>query len=1429
MSAGGYDGPHMPSAFSRHEPRRPSGNIPASYDRTSNAAPRRRTPSPGPSRRPYDSYVPPRSDVPFRDGMPNVYRPNNYRPDYSSSYHSRSPSPDPYSAPPRSSEPEAWDRGNSWRPPPSPVDRPKAWPERNFIPNPFLNRDDRSSRTFEPSDSWKQTHIPIRVDHSPPSDRHFDRRGRGRVDGSPDRPMRNDRAPAFIPGGDRYRPIPSKRDTHPTGRSDYDSYRPQYDNGWTPPFRREPNSPSGSHHRRDSGSFTHARTSSRHDSPHTSRGVSRKGSPSPRSVISPLHTPSRTIPDSETWTYPAVVKPDISTRPLSRSSIASTHVSDRKSPAALPLTEPSSDSQQSLPTTKVTEILLTSPAVTQEEPAKKANGPITESKKVTNGTLDQTAVKSGVETKAAPEIVTSVGKKPTTAFPITSVSNAIKQNSSIINTPSKPASEAPTTTDKAKSVASIVMAVNGALGLIPTAPVAPTLISPNSPSPPIVAQTLPESNVVTEIKQPLPSYIPTPVMSPDDEDMGINIPPTTHSPIVESIPPDTPIIEAMSPVVLPSALPTLEEIPPFSDAKSKADALRIVVMTRLLCDRQTREERVNPVLLANQSISAPLEVHPTATPDILLDKMFSGQELQDRIDSFVKTRPLLAAYMEQRHGIIDEKVARLRQEYLSLQERWRAHCNALNEQQKTLASEHEMHHTGRTTRRSTAITDAVRSDFEMEQIIASLGVDDATDPNHLSMRNVAKIPDMISVINGQVDYVLDDTAHFIENPSQYYAPHTGIHDWTDEEKKIFIDKFAAHPKQFGIIADYIPNKTAAQCVDYYYLHKNRFIDFRKVVSQFAPNKRKRRGMGKKKGNGLLVDIALHDMEVHRGSPTNAGSVSAPVVARAPRGRKARRNAVQFEDTPTSTPTPEPESTRPRRRKTATPSTMATSSAATPAVASTPAATSAPTSAAPTPSISTPPVVESTPASVHQDETPEQESEPRPAKRVKRTRKIKSAATVSDEPPSPGPELDKVLPATTNDGGESTARSKKDKVVPSVNQWSEDDKSLFISLLAQHGDNFKRIAASMPNKTTIQVSNYYWSNMNPLGLDNIAASAPKRSPTPDLHAAWKELPYPGSGALMTPSTPNIVSLTASRDPTPPPMSSLSFDSTRSRPPTSSSSFSSHGTPVRDSGRHTFGDSVPPHSVPPSIPRPQYHHEQSRTHHQLPPQPLVPRLGNNLPPDNRRPSLYSSSSPPRNAQYPFPNPPEHRGGYFPSKHSDGGSGRPYGLSSPQTQSRPYFAPMYPSPPAPLNGRPGYIPAIPVSGPNATPIIHSPTGMSPPKLPMQNLHGYPPQYGDSPHHTSYYPSTVSPTDSRSNSSWGPHRFYNPDGTTSYINRRRASGSSDGKGGIRRENPYPVFSNPPSSASSSRPPPGPVSYSSPPSVSPGSTRAIQRYPGWS
>ena len=236
----------------------------------------------------------------------------------------------------------------------------------------------------------------------------------------------------------------------------------------------------------------------------------------------------------------------------------------------------------------------------------------------------------------------------------------------------------------------------------------------------------------------------------------------------------------------------------------------------------------------------------------------------------------------------------------------------------------------RTTRRTAAVVgDTVRSDLEMEQIIATLGNEDMFDPAILATRNVAKIPDMISVTHGQVMYTFDDTNNVVDDPASFYDPGPSVAAWTPAEEKILLEQYAATPKQFGKIAEALPNKTVRECVLYYYLHKKKLVDFRKAVTLFGrKGGRGGRARGtKKKGNALLADIRAHDAEVReeesveddsqgkrrRRNAAAAAAQSISVGANA--GRRGPRRSTALVATNEATPvtTPEPES-RPKRRR-----------------------------------------------------------------------------------------------------------------------------------------------------------------------------------------------------------------------------------------------------------------------------------------------------------------------------------------------------------------------------------------------------------------------------------------------------------------------------------------------------------------------------------
>ncbi|TFK34449.1 hypothetical protein BDQ12DRAFT_613543, partial [Crucibulum laeve] len=298
-----------------------------------------------------------------------------------------------------------------------------------------------------------------------------------------------------------------------------------------------------------------------------------------------------------------------------------------------------------------------------------------------------------------------------------------------------------------------------------------------------------------QVDEPAPAPIKTPSPAPPPVNFK-----TPASKLPTPTPPPPPETASLTPAVHPPQ-PTPETPKPTQPIqRSTSEALRMAIRTRMLFDHQKRDDRVGPILLVNRRLAPKSETQSTTSPQEVVNEMTSGTPMEVRMKSFSALKPSLVEYFQERQTEITEKVQKLKEEYLSLHERWRTQCASLNEKSRVRNSEAEVaHHMGRTTRRAAALGDAVRSDLEMEQIIASLGYDEATDAHHLSMRNIATIPDMISVTRGKVEYLFDDTSRRVDHPHEYYAPDTGIEDWTQQEREIFIDKYAAFPKQFGII------------------------------------------------------------------------------------------------------------------------------------------------------------------------------------------------------------------------------------------------------------------------------------------------------------------------------------------------------------------------------------------------------------------------------------------------------------------------------------------------------------------------------------------------------------------------------------------------------------------------------------------------------
>ncbi|KAG1753622.1 uncharacterized protein EDB91DRAFT_1242605 [Suillus paluster] len=935
MTSASYETSTFASPSSAHDLRRSlGGSFSSAYDSPYSTA-RRRSPSPGPSSRryaPYDSYAP-RGGPSYRsDDHPNIYRPGAWRPER---YNSCSPSPDRYDRS-RPTEPRFWDSGPRWQ---------SSWQDRRSSPSPppireKPRRDTMAERMFEPSDSWKQSHVDRSGRYEalePPSPRFADYRARPARDYSPQK------SPSYPPvHGDTYRPYSAggggggSREPHVFVRSD--SYRPQYDDiTRRSPDIYHPRRPSSHYDHDDTRSSTSiASTPPRHavnsppPDPRLTDHDSRRRSPLGRRA-SPAHSVARSRASSISSEPPLK---RLKSRSSSRSSASSR--ADKSAVSVRnhkDIVSPRSNRENTIPQV-LTDVLSRDPdrlgstsnsyaapnlfsgkGSTHPEPllhellhvdAKSVhpvmngelNGPL-------NFPRSPPSLLSGEDIEMSPPGLISSHALPS------DVEFAFLGDSARTGTETQ---------------------TSPLLDEVHTQPINPAVPIPALKSLGVVVDDSPTSVTVAT----------SPASRTQEKDIDVDSPRTLIG--------DTPLLKSAPQVVVTETIsspshveageqlltPALDVEQPAtwfygrsSFAESTTKALRFVVLTRLQCDRQTRDERVVPVLRANRAIREPSLPSPTDTQDKLFQEFATDQRRQGSLASHSQSiRTSLSAHFLERETALQEKQQKLREEYLELHQQWIAQCARLDNVSKGGLLEESMLPSagGRSTRRSAAVLgDAVRSDLEMEQIIANLGMEELTDPSYLAIKNVAKIPDMVSVTDGCGPYYYDDTNNIVDEPAEFYSSSSALDLWTEEERLVFKEKYAAHPKQFGLISQHLPNKTAAQCVTYYYLHKPH-IDFRKAIAQYGAGRRRRNGRGanKQKGNALLADIRRHDDEVLAAHPTSLAVPSkrrrAAILRTNGESRRnhSRRGTVQPDQTPTSsgtTPDPEVDEQKRRRRST----------------------------------------------------------------------------------------------------------------------------------------------------------------------------------------------------------------------------------------------------------------------------------------------------------------------------------------------------------------------------------------------------------------------------------------------------------------------------------------------------------------------------------
>lgn len=337
-----------------------------------------------------------------------------------------------------------------------------------------------------------------------------------------------------------------------------------------------------------------------------------------------------------------------------------------------------------------------------------------------------------------------------------------------------------------------------------------------------------------------------------------------------------------------------EASPPVKSQAELDETKRAAIKRLLTVGKQPDDDETVEKLIAfnrrvaKQTTWSVLESKVHGPPFVVSEKPIADQEDEDT----ERVRPLLTKRIQDSNIRLHAKMQRLRQQYKALNADWQAHCARLDraaevrEKARQSAAQTGTPNNGQdettsaapqplltpsamsgraSTRRGQSggglgFGDAVRSEAEFLEILASLESADMQDPEARAARTATTVPDQL--VNPDIDrplmYDFEEGHGHVADPIAFYLDEFDPDYWSPEEKATFARKYALWPKQFGKIANALPHKTAAQCVYYYYLTKHQpGHDYKAITAARNRNsKRKTRIIKPKKGRGsaLMADL-----------------------------------------------------------------------------------------------------------------------------------------------------------------------------------------------------------------------------------------------------------------------------------------------------------------------------------------------------------------------------------------------------------------------------------------------------------------------------------------------------------------------------------------------------------------------------------------------
>ncbi|WOO76655.1 putative protein [Vanrija pseudolonga] len=512
------------------------------------------------------------------------------------------------------------------------------------------------------------------------------------------------------------------------------------------------------------------------------------------------------------------------------------------------------------------------------------------------------------------------------------------------------------------------------------------------------------------------------------------------------------------------------------------------------------------------------------------------------------TANIVARVVVRENHELKEKVTYLQEEYLELDQLWAEHREMLD---KTMEKRgpppadlyavpgsvlppptpgivpatpiaEEPSYSGRSNRRR-GVGDAVATEAEYQAILAGLADSAAKDPTHRATKTAATIPDMI--LDKERDFRYEDENNRVDDPLAFYNFAGNAEAiWTEEEREKFLRRYLQYPKLFGKIAEGLPNKTAGDCVLYYYRTKYE-NDYKTLLATRRGAKARRAAVAKKKSSALMADLERNKQSTPtpKGSRNRDREGSASTTATQQGGGRNKR-ARQGSDMP-ATPgadaparkrrpegEPDVESATPSRAESEAPSTASKTKSRSGGDKSRAKGTKrarvnkdavenpAPTEAVEVAPVPQSPVVQPTtapvvvqevappPVAVTDSSSATQVVDPATGlvvdavpllPPVKRARRKKVVEPVDPNAPPPDPNAP---PPPPGEGG-------KPRRTTTNSYWSVAEKQKFPELVREHGADFRAIADKLGNtKTVIQVRNHYNQTVDAMRASGIVLPA-----------------------------------------------------------------------------------------------------------------------------------------------------------------------------------------------------------------------------------------------------------------------------------------------------------------------------------------------------